>query len=174
MWVGTMPDLADPNHSDPVLRESTRVQAIGHNTSQVNGHSLNWPDLLDLSQNFWEDRAAESDGIETELQITHDDMRQTEFGQKLTALVDFYHAITPDDPPIFTGNGYIVKDEADITTPYLLNHHPMHSTPIYERCIEAGLVCEIDTRIMKIGPHARAWINHLKSVRLFIMEQLEK
>ena len=54
MWIATTPNLAVPDHSDPVLREDSRVQVAGHMTSQVSAINSDWP-LLNFSDSFWEE-----------------------------------------------------------------------------------------------------------------------
>ena len=101
-WVATMPDLADPEHADPVLRESSRLQVVGHSNSQVTGNNLIWPEELAFSDSFWEDMGWYDVTVDIKLHSTHSDLQDTEEGKTLTRIVDYLGAITADDPPMIT------------------------------------------------------------------------
>ena len=46
-----VPDLAMAEHADPVLRESTRLQVVGHRNSHMpTGASFLWSDLVTFEQ----------------------------------------------------------------------------------------------------------------------------
>ena len=47
LWLGTHDDLADPDSSDPVLRESTRVKAVGALATQATYNILDWGEVLE-------------------------------------------------------------------------------------------------------------------------------
>ena len=47
LWLGTHDDLADPDNSDPVLRESTRVKAVGALGTQATYNILRWGEVLE-------------------------------------------------------------------------------------------------------------------------------
>lgn len=46
LWLGNHDDLADPGNPDPVLRESTRVSAVGALATQATYDLLLWEDIL--------------------------------------------------------------------------------------------------------------------------------
>lgn len=46
LWLGTHDDLADPDNADPVLRESTRLKAVGALYTQGTLNLLRWEDIL--------------------------------------------------------------------------------------------------------------------------------
>ena len=46
LWLGTHDDLADPEAEDPVLRESTRVKAVGALATQATYDILRWEEIL--------------------------------------------------------------------------------------------------------------------------------
>ena len=46
LWLGTHDDLADPDSPDPVLRESTRLRAVGALHTQGTLNILRWEDIL--------------------------------------------------------------------------------------------------------------------------------
>jgi hypothetical protein len=46
LWLGTHDDLADPDNRDPVLRESSRLQAVGAIYTQSTLNFLRWEEIL--------------------------------------------------------------------------------------------------------------------------------
>jgi para-nitrobenzyl esterase len=46
LWLGTHDDMADPDNADPVLRESTRVKAVGALATQSTYDLLRWEEIL--------------------------------------------------------------------------------------------------------------------------------
>jgi len=46
LWLGTHDDLADPANADPVLRQSTRVQAVSALSTQATYDMLQWEEIL--------------------------------------------------------------------------------------------------------------------------------
>ncbi|MCB1842468.1 MAG: alpha/beta hydrolase [Halioglobus sp.] len=46
LWLGTHDDMADPQNADPVLRESTRVKAVGLLATQATYDLLRWEEVL--------------------------------------------------------------------------------------------------------------------------------
>lgn len=147
MWVGTIPDLADPKASDPVLRESTRLRAVGHRTGQATGNWSRWPELLGMSEDFVFGHIREHAG--RTLQITLEDQIITPEGRELSEVVDYYEHIGLTDVAIFTDNSREDTDEAAIENENEVVHHPRAHVAIYERCVAMGLTCVIHTQSLK-------------------------
>lgn len=146
-WVGIVPDLAVPDHPDPVLRESTRLQAVGHTNSQATGPSFLWEDLIELPTSTGECDLGdledpESDDYVQSLQATITHLTTTSEGQDLVRVVDFLSLLEPGIPPLITSSP--VRDWTCEELQALsledrlgkLLHHPRHSEPIYARCLE--------------------------------------
>ncbi|MEH6589124.1 MAG: alpha/beta hydrolase [Halioglobus sp.] len=49
LWLGTHDDLADPDNEDPVLHESTRINAIGALHTQSTLNVIRWEDVLEIA-----------------------------------------------------------------------------------------------------------------------------
>ena len=163
-WTGTVEDLAQPQHRDPVLRESTRLAVIGHTDGQVSYDFLRWPELMDFDPDFvfnWID-----DSIERHMQLTHEDALNTEQGQSLRRVLDYYAHMNRGDPPFMTVNGSPDLDETQMTDESELIHHPRGHVALYERCLSKGMVCEIDTQIINSG--------YSGDLTRFLIEQLER
>lgn len=103
MWIGFHDDLADPASSDPILRESTRIQAIGTFGGQgtydpiqikelIGGRAWEHPSLLKVYG----------------LQSTDEALHPSEQIRRLYAESSAITFLTKDDPPLF-----MVYSEAD-------------------------------------------------------------
>lgn len=188
-WVGLVPDLAMANHEDPVLQQSTRLQAIGHTNSQATGPSHLWPALITFPQttedcdplDLW-DRLAEFNGetgYNQSLQSTIADL-DSAAGQDLMRVVDFLEAMDADDPPFITTSP--VEDltceeltalsDKDLSGKML--HHPRHGEPLYERCQDEGLqTCEKVTAVEDtFSETSDAYQNDEEQLRLFMIDTL--
>ncbi len=148
-WIGTAPDLAVADHEDPVLRQSTRVQAIGHVTSQLSANTPNvWRENLPFSDEFFDFIDGASDYNQA-FMMSDEDLEFSDLGKDLSRVVNFLDAMTEDDPPFITAN-----NGGDHSEEWLLNenndngrsqftHHPRHSDPLFEKCQSLGMECEI-------------------------------
>jgi len=96
MWIGFHDDLADPASSDPVLRESTRIQAIGTFGGQgtydpvkikelIGGRAWEHPSLLKVY------------GLQTLEEALHPTPEKQKLYDEASAITH----LTKDDPPLF-------------------------------------------------------------------------
>ncbi len=145
VWTGSIPDLADAKRTDPVLRESTRLIVAGHLTSQVTYNWPRWPELLKMDTEvvlrFFNDEDIRL------TQMSRDEMNSGS-GRKLGEILDFYAHINAGDADIFTRNLRDDLSGAQLTSSGELIHHPRGHVAIYEKCVAAGLRCEINTQII--------------------------
>ena len=178
MWVATVPDLAVSDHEDPVLQQSTRVAAVGHLTSQASSISSDWPELLDFSDTLWNALRLD-EGVDQGLQMTVEDLRGTGEGQSLMNIVDTFGSISADDPPIVTAcntanhseEALLHPDNADDARGWFV-HHPKHSTPIYEQCLQFDLDCGISTQIRDEGDSIDASAGGTENIQAFLTDRL--
>lgn len=142
-WMGGVEDLAEPEHADPVLRQSTRVQVVGHLSGQPTYAWSRWPALLNMPADFV------LDYIETEAvrltQMSLDDASSTEVGRGLEYVLDYYEHMGPGDAAFFTMNLSPDLDETMITARTEVIHHPRGHVALYERCVAGGLDCALRT-----------------------------
>ncbi len=137
LWLAVHDDLADPNSLDPVLRESTRISAVGVINGQFSYDLSKW-------NAAFSDRKADlmrTHGERGRLKI-HNFLGLTsaeyngQAGAKVRRDVDMLGWISGDDPPIV-----LVTTTADqeITTKGIYNHHPQHARLIRDRCRQQGV-----------------------------------
>ncbi len=135
LWIAFHDDMADPASADPVLRQSTRLQAAGANSVQSTYDMLQWPALYGQGNIPSAERARllEFMGMKT--------MEEAESpeGKQVRAELDIIAWMTPDDPPFWLST----LQPADLP-PVSQNqavHHPLHVKRLAEKASEIGVEC---------------------------------
>jgi len=133
LWLAFHDDLADPNSSDPVLRQSSRLTAAGSLEGQASYDLREWDKILGPSE-----FARPIDDWISFYGFHSEDETKTEAADRLMKDCSMLGLISKDDPPVavsctFASGAF--KDRGH----YL--HHPKHSTMIGDRCKENGVEC---------------------------------
>ena len=146
LWIGLSDDMADPNSSDPVLKESTRVKAIVGNNTQSTYDLLTWP--TDVFAEYQDD-GLDADSIltistmETFLQfygISDTSELNTPNMIAYRAKVNMLNFITPDDPDIYLASvGISYSFPANKGN---LIHHPLHAKAVYNKATLVSVPCK--------------------------------
>lgn len=147
LWLGTHDDLADPDSDDPVLRQSTRVRAVGALATQATYDIPDWESiLLPITQPFagvlgGTDIPTVAAGVGatnyllTFLGISNlaqlDDPDQLEY----RAQIDMLELMDSGDAPIYVHNYQVGLD--DLLNVFL--HHGLHALAVKARADEVGL-----------------------------------
>ena len=134
LWVGFHDDLADPQNADPVLRESSRIAAVGSLNGQptydpivirelVGGRAWQHPSMYKLF------------GLRDAEQALNPTPEQRRLYQESAAIT----WLTADDPPVF-----MAYDEPDGPLPDDAKpgdgiHHPAFGRMLKERMDELGI-----------------------------------
>ena len=137
MWLGFHPDLAQPDHEDPVLRESSRLKVLAPRGGQTCVHGptlLKWFGVNSLNLSKREGTIQPS----SEVQYTakHDSL-----GLDASPITH----LTPDDPPIYlyyNGPNEPVDEETLWGT---WVHHPMFGIKLKEAMeVYLGMECHLE------------------------------
>ena len=143
-WLGTRPEMADPNSTDPVLQQSTRVCAIDLYGPQATLDMYKWETqvfnnfdgngtnyTLDSMENLMGfDRAANFyGGFDSLYQILVDPVL-IQYRQDVDQL---YH-LSLDDPPMF-----ISSQSSALHPSQDLFHHSFHGREIHNAALAVGL-----------------------------------
>jgi hypothetical protein len=158
MWLGFHPDLAQPYHEDPVLRESTRLQVLAPRGGQTTTHGptfLEWFGVKSLN-------LSKQEGI-----VQNSSERKQPTDKLLAIQLDaspITH-LTSDDPPIYLFyNG--PNDPVDETTRWgTWVHHPMLGIKLKEAMDELGMECYLE---YEDGPQ----VTEYESLQDFIISKL--
>lgn len=142
MWLGFHDDLAQPDHKDPVLRESSRLQVLAPRGGQTTVHGptlMEWFGVESLN-------LSKQKGV---IQSSSDVRQPTE--KELALMLDaspITH-LTQDDPPIYLYyNG--PNSPVDETTAWgTWVHHPMLGIKLQEALYYWGMECHLE---YKDGP----------------------
>lgn len=147
LWLGTHDDLADPQNADPVLRESTRVKAVGALSTQATLDMIAWGPILQPVTERYDDLFGGTDvlTITAALDVTNylltflgvarvEDLFSSA-GEEYRADVDMLALMDAGDAPIFVHNF-----TASIDIPLnLFLHHGLHALAVKNRADEVGL-----------------------------------
>lgn len=147
LWLAFHDDLADPQSSDPVLRESTRLSCVGANACQFSYDILEWPKLFGEAACR---RFGEPDenwpgfyGLKTEGELNGP------VGQKIRHDCDMCGLIRKGAPPVFLSS---TQPGGEITDRGHYLHHPKHAEAVRKRCDEFGVECVAQIPGLNIHP----------------------
>jgi hypothetical protein len=148
LWLAFRDDFADPQSSDPVLRESSRLVAAGAIATQFSYDITKWAEVLGSEHGKYGDPEEIWPAFYGMKSL--DELRSPA-GQKVCADCDMRGLITKDDPPVFLNSG---GSGGAITDRGALLHHPKHAKAIYDRCHEIGVPVEAEIPAFSIKPTA--------------------
>ncbi len=158
MWLGFHPDLAQADHMDPVLRESSRLQVLAPRGGQTTTHGptfLEWFGVksLNVSRKEGTIQPSSTDGLTA---------KQLALGLDASPITH----LTPDDPPIylFYNGPNIPVDETTLWGTWV--HHPILGIKLKEAMDELGMECYIE---YNDGPPVTAY----ESLQDFIIRKLK-
>ena len=136
-WLGFHNDLADAKSKDPVLRESSRLTAVGSITGQYSYDFAQWPKLLGRSPK----ESDNNGGYYYYYWLKGPEEIDSPKGKNIRADMDMYGMLDESDSPVFLYNDRnIGLNEIRNHDDYI--HHPKHHLVIKQRCDEVGLECE--------------------------------
>lgn len=133
LWLATRDDLADPGSSDPVLHESSRLQAAVLIATQATYDLTRWMSFLgDPDPSWWNTPNEMAEFYHfTELS----DLKKPE-AQPILRECDMLSWISADDAPIYVYNPG-PKEAPSNRGEYL--HHPKHAEEISKACERVGM-----------------------------------
>lgn len=147
LWLGTHDELADPENEDHVLRESTRVKAVGALHTQATYDVLDWEEiLLPVTEPLVPvlggtdivtvaDAVGATNFLLTGMGVASIDELYAADSEEYRANIDMLELMDSGDAPIYTHNYETGLDDA-------LNavlHHALHALAVKDRADEVGL-----------------------------------
>ena len=144
LWLGTRSDMADPNATDPILQQSTRVCGVVASGSQATYDIYKWEtqiyhDFDGLGTNFTLDSMANLltfdrlssfyGGMDSLYQMVHDSAL-IQYRQD----VDMLFHMSSDDPPIYINSRSRAVHPSDD-----LFHHSFHGRALNTVALAAGI-----------------------------------
>jgi len=137
MWLGFHPDLAQPDHKDPVLRESSRLQALAPRMAPSCLH------IPTLEKWFGVESLTEHPALRPFFGLSPEG--EIQWTKRLhTAMRDaspITH-ISADDPPVYITFGPNVP-VTERSNPGLWVHHPIMGIKLKEAMEALGLECHV-------------------------------
>jgi acetyl esterase len=134
LWVGFHDDLADPKNSDPILRQSSRLQVIGSLGGQTTYDPIKIKELI--GGRAWEHPSM----FKVYGTTTADEaLKPTPALRKLYDEVSAITHLTKDDPPVF-----MIYNEPDGDLPATASpgqgiHHPRFARLLSEKMDKLGI-----------------------------------
>lgn len=135
LWLATRDDLADPAAEDPVLRESSRLQAAVLQATQATYDLTRWESFLGPANPAWwtsPNEAAEFYHFTEQADLAKPESRS------VLRECDMLAWISKDDAPVFVSN--VGPDGPSQSRGHYL-HHPEHARQIEKACEAAGSKC---------------------------------
>lgn len=133
LWLAFSDDMADPQNSDPVLRESTRLTCAGAFATQSTYDIFQWDEILGIplsKQSETIHLIARAFGFKSAENI---DLRNEKV---IRQNLDFLAKMNRTSPPVFIYNKHragIPENQDDI------NHHPLHAKALMKKAKEVGI-----------------------------------
>ncbi len=134
LWLGFCDDLADPDSSDPVLRESSKPSVVGSKNGPCSYDLLQWPQLVGPDPD--PDKSIRKVHLFYGFNSREDLF--SEEGEKIRADVDMLGLLTEDDPPVFLSSN---RNNTEPTDEEHYFRHPRHNIVIKQKCDELGVDC---------------------------------
>lgn len=134
MWLGFHEDLADPKSDDPILRQSTRIQAIGTMGGQGTYDPIKIKELI--GGRAWEHPSIfKVYGVQNGDEALHPTPKQQRLYDESSAITH----LTKDDPPL-----YMTYSEADGPLPADARpgqgiHHPNFGKQLKQKMDDLGI-----------------------------------
>lgn len=166
LWLATHDDLADPDNPDPVLRESTRLVAVGGIEPQASYDFTTWPKILDIPEMTWYVSSLYVCPVFYHTRLWRIYMEE---GRKMRADLDMLAHLDATDPPVYLRanqpNAVISTKTLfkmlyhwawpkltgkrlprDPTLNFDLLHHPAHAFAIEQACKQFNIPCVLVTK----------------------------
>lgn len=147
LWLGTHDNLADRDNDDPVLRESTRVRAVGALGTQSTYDIIDWEEILLPITEPFESLLGGTDipTVAAAVGSTNylltflgvDSLEDIDTAENIDyrAEIDMLEMMDSGDAPIFVHNYTVSLD--DLLNVFL--HHGLHALAVKARADEVGL-----------------------------------
>lgn len=149
LWLAFHDDLADPNNSDPILRESTRLVCAGANSCQFSYDILEWTKLF--GEEVCRKYGKTDDNWPGFYGLKTDEELNSPAGQKIRHDCDMCGLVSKDDPPVFLSSS---QHGGEVTDRGNYLHHPKHAAAVKKRCDEIGVECVAEIPGLNIKPPA--------------------
>lgn len=137
LWLGLHDEMADPKNEDPILRESSRISAIGALATQSTYDFTKWQGILGMEDIAPEQANALLQKGAFALGFKNAEELESDKAVELRADVDFFTLLSKDDPPVFVYNN-MRGGEIDPKDQGHINHHPRHALALKAAFEEIG------------------------------------
>lgn len=144
LWLGFHDDMADPNSSDPILRQSTRLTCM----AVVNGQTSYDPRFIRKLFPGTDVYKVSALKLLFDVDLNKLDELPAE-KYKLFEEVSPINHLTKDDPPVLLT--YATPLDAEITSQGVGIHHPLFGKVLKEKMDALKIPCEVDAANKRLG-----------------------
>lgn len=130
LWLAFHDDLANPSAADPVLRESSRLQAVAAHMPQFTYDVLQWSEALGVPHDKYFPDVAQFYGFDADADLRSEEARS------VRSSLDVRSFISPGDPPVYLFSPQRGGRPEDRLR-YL--NHPVHARLLKSRCDAVGV-----------------------------------
>ena len=147
LWIGLSEDFQDLQSTDPVLRESTRVQGIAVLSTQSSYDVLEWHNSTfeEYQLQGMDDKAVFNlvgeDVILRFYGVSNVSELHSAHIEAYREKVDMLALLSNDDPELYLSSSDIAYSIP--TSNDAILHHPLHAKAVYDQAISKGLVCKV-------------------------------
>ena len=138
LWLGFHDDLADTDHDDPVLRQSTRLSCLVVNNAQSSYDPRFIRDLFPGTDTYQNSALAELFDVD----LSNID-KLSEEKYELFEQVSAINHLTGDDVPVLMT--YDNDFETPVSSRSIGIHHPRFGKVLQEQMNELGIECRVET-----------------------------
>jgi hypothetical protein len=139
IWLGFRDEMGDPSSNDPVLRESTRLQAVGHNNSQASYDPMVMEEIFDQVGVDFFSLTDVTETVFIDYNITN--LSELTTNQEVINMrkeLDMLGWMTEDDPEFYVSNinEYVIPTDKNGAV-----HHPLQGKTLDDQATTIGIVC---------------------------------
>ena len=146
LWLAFNKDMADPENSDPVLGESTKLKVVGAFETQGTYNFYSWPDILKIDNSY-----LNMDLILNALNLNTEEDFNSELGAQINKKLDYLEMMNSSSPPMYVVNTQ-EGEEIEYKNQKQINHHPLHAKALYDKAEMLGLENQVYAREIGIEP----------------------
>jgi para-nitrobenzyl esterase len=143
IWLGFKDDMADPYASDPVEKESTRLQAIGHLTSQSTYDPIVMEEQIfdPVGVDLFSLQNAQSTVLDYYNIQSLDELTTNPKLIEIREDLNILGWLSSDDPEFFTANSNSGDDPIRYTD---ASHHPLQAKALVDKATAVGVLFKAD------------------------------
>jgi hypothetical protein len=141
LWIGCHDDLANPNSSDPIEHESSRILVVGAGATQSTYDITRWKEVLGIPQTNVEQYYPSALWLQFYGAKSMDELMNAPESQKVRADCDMLAMLDKEDAPVYLHGGHPEVSGGKVDSMGQLQHSYTHAKAVKSQCDKIGLEC---------------------------------